>query len=592
MPRRLLYTFVLIMLLVACAPQPTVSEMTQPLPTAMFPPPTPDIATPLPGSEDMPVVAPVADSTAQPTNRINLAAPTATPVAEATLPDPQPEAESGDLALNSAADLLVSAAPGVPAAIVEGARQTVAASNGRYGWTDDPDAADLLVQVNGGQELATWIYALAVPFATIPDGTSWDTVQQGWRDGASDLGSGLLAPEAAATWTAVWGQPSPVATTGGDLMGELWAIRPAWTILPFEQLRPEFKVLAIDNQSPLDRTFDVASYPLKVTFGIMGSAEDAAEFASAWAGPTTNRDPARLTTVAMTGVTALVRATAYQMEQRGILWPGEEVAPVLQEADIAHISNEVAFMPDCPFPDPYGGTTFCSDERYFELLKHLGTDVIELTGNHVNDYGRDKLAYSLDLYEQAGMVWFGGGRNLADAAKATVFDHNGNRIAFVGCNPVGPANAWATADAAGSRPCGPDMAAQITQLRNEGHVVIATLQYNEYYQYPPGSQQAADFAALAEAGAAAVSGSQAHHAQSFAFDNGSFIHFGPGNLFFDQMDMMGTRQTFVDTYHIYDGRLLSVELWTGLIENWARPRLMTTEERADLLRATFEASGW
>ncbi|MBW7958829.1 MAG: CapA family protein, partial [Candidatus Promineofilum sp.] len=100
------------------------------------------------------------------------------------------------------------------------------------------------------------------------------------------------------------------------------------------------------------------------------------------------------------------------------------------------------------------------------------------------------------------------------------------------------------------------------------------------------------FAELALAGATAVSGSQAHHAQGFGFENDTFIHYGPGNLFFDQMDMMGTRQTFVDTYVIYDGRLISVELWTGLIENWARPRLMTPEERADLLRSVFEASGW
>ena len=76
------------------------------------------------------------------------------------------------------------------------------------------------------------------------------------------------------------------------------------------------------------------------------------------------------------------------------------------------------------------------------------------------------------------------------------------------------------------------------------------------------------------------------------FDNGAFIHYGLGNLFFDQMDMLATRQAFVDTYVIYDGRLLSVELWTGLIENWARPRLLTAEERADLLNTVFAASGW
>jgi hypothetical protein len=99
-----------------------------------------------------------------------------------------------------------------------------------------------------------------------------------------------------------------------------------------------------------------------------------------------------LTRIALTGVTALVRATAYNMEQNGILWPGEDVAPVLQAADFAHASNEVSFAPDCPYPNPIGGTTFCSRDSYFELLTHLGIDLMELTGNHLNDWGADNLS--------------------------------------------------------------------------------------------------------------------------------------------------------------------------------------------------------
>ena len=73
---------------------------------------------------------------------------------------------------------------------------------------------------------------------------------------------------------------------------------------------------------------------------------------------------------------------------------------------------------------------------------------------------------------------------------------------------------------------------------------------------------------------------------------GAFIHYGLGNLFFDQMDMLGTRQTLVDIYTIYDNRLLSVEMWTGLIENYARPRQMSPNERRDLFETLFTASGW
>ncbi|NKQ35637.1 MAG: hypothetical protein HF973_08485 [Chloroflexi bacterium] len=331
---------------------------------------------------------------------------------------------------------------------------------------------------------------------------------------------------------------------------------------------------------------------MTLAVNVAGEESAVTQFLAAWNGPVTNRDPARMTRVAMTGVTALVRATAYNMEQFGILWPGEEVGPVLRGADIAHISNEVSFASDCPYPNPVGGTTFCSRDSYFALIEDVGADVIELTGNHLNDWGGENVLRSLEMYEAAGMATFGGGRNLAEAAQPALFEHNGNKIAFVGCNDFGPTFAWATEAGPGSRPCDGTMPTQIAQLRDEGYLVIATLQYEEYYQYPPLPQQELDFKALAAAGATAVSGSQGHHVQGFAFADGAFIHYGPGNLFFDQMDMPGTRQTFVDTYLIYDGRLLSVELWTGLIENYARPRVMTAVEREQALKTLFEASGW
>lgn len=460
------------------------------------------------------------------------------------------------------------------------------------GTTAAEQDTDILLTVNDGRALAEWVYAVAAPFATVTDDTTWSAVTTGWRDGTSDLGRLLVDAETAAALSAVWGPAGNVTVLQDDFIGQMWAARPSWTILPFERLRPEFKVLSLDGRSPLTRDFSTLGYPLVVPVTMKGEEEAVEAFAAAWDGPSTNRDPAKLTRVAISGVTALVRATAAQMELRGILWPGEEVAPVFQDADIAHISNEVSFAADCPYPDAYGDTTFCSRDHYFDLIKHLGIDVIELTGNHLNDYGREPLVRSLDMYANAGMQWFGGGRDLADATRPAIFEHNGNRIAFVGCNPVGPAGDWALDNAAGSRPCGPDLAAQIRELRDAGHVVIATLQYIEHYIYNAPPDQQAAFSELAAAGASAVSGSQAHHAQGFAFENDAFIHYGLGNLFFDQMDMMGTRQTFVDTYTIYDGRLLNVELWTGLIENWARPRLMTPDERRDLLETVFQASGW
>jgi len=421
----------------------------------------------------------------------------------------------------------------------------IAEHSSRFTFTDGD--ADIVISEGGALPLMKIITAATVPFGTVRDGIT---------------------------------------------LAEL-ELDNAITLVPFDQLPPDLKVLAVDGQSPVAHDFNLQTYPLVEQIGISGEETAVSQFLSIWDAPSSNYDPAKVSTVAMSGVLALVRATAFAMEQRGIGYPAEDVAAVFQQADIAHVSNEIAFAADCPYPNPIGGTTFCSSDRYFPLLTDLGIDVVELTGNHVNDWGAEELLHTLDLYNTAGMDYFGGGRNLDDALRAATFEHNGNKIAFVGCNPVGPSYAWATAFNAGSRPCDDGVYAQISQLTAAGYQVIATVQYNEFYHYAPTPQQKIDFARFAEAGATAVSGSQGHHAQGFAFtDDGAFIHYGLGNLFFDQMDMLGTRQTFVDTYTFYDNRLVNVDLWTGLIENYAKPVLMTDVEREAALTAVFTASDW
>jgi poly-gamma-glutamate synthesis protein (capsule biosynthesis protein) len=116
------------------------------------------------------------------------------------------------------------------------------------------------------------------------------------------------------------------------------------------------------------------------------------------------------------------------------------------------------------------------------------------------------------------MVYFGGGRNTKDSQKSLVITHNGNTIAFLGCNPVGPAGAWADADRPGAAKCDDDfLAKEIARLRQSGAVVIMTIQFQEYYQYAPPADQVDFFKKYAQLGANLVMGSQAHQPQGFAY---------------------------------------------------------------------------
>jgi poly-gamma-glutamate synthesis protein (capsule biosynthesis protein) len=296
----------------------------------------------------------------------------------------------------------------------------------------------------------------------------------------------------------------------------------------------------------------------------------------------------------MTGVTALVRGTADRMEKNGVLYPGEAIRDVLRSADLTHVSNEISFDPNCPNPDPWTDSlVFCSDPRYIALLEDVGVDLVELTGNHLRDYSAADVLTTLEMYEGRGWRTFGGGRDLQTSLQPALVEHNGNRLAFLGCNYAGPVYDWATESNPGSTPCDFEtLTAEISRLRSDGYLPITTFQYIEFYQPEPTEQEMADFRRMAEAGAVIVSGSQAHEPAVMEFYQGTFVHYGLGNLFFDQMFSLETRQGFVDRHIFYDGKYINTELVPILIEDYARPRLMTDGEREEFLHRIFSAAGW
>lgn len=463
---------------------------------------------------------------------------------------------------------------------------------------------------NAAPVLITRTYAVAAPFPTVADGLTFDALRQFWNgDGAALAGLSsdgqtpptlFLDPHTHAGLTLLLGQPAATPyiqmVNARDLLTTTWSARPnAFAILPFDQLEVRWKLLRVDEINLFEREADISAYPLTLRVRAQGDPEVLAAV-GAVVPAADNRDLSKMTIVAMTGVTAMVRGTAVRMEEKGITYPAEQIRDWLATADITHISNEVSFFDKCPFPTRNDGVVMCSNPKYMELLRFVGTDVIELTGNHLWDYGYQRLIPTIEMYEQEGWGYFGGGRDLADALRPLTMTVNGNRIAFIGCNWFGVN--WATERLPGSAPCSPDdpkdlsyQVETIGRLRAEGYNVIATLQYEEYYFYRPTLQQARDFARLRDAGAVVVNGSQGHHVQGFDVSADGFIHWGTGNLFFgDQLFSRGALTTMVDRHVFYDNRYLGVDLRTAFIEDLSQPRPMAPEDRATLLRTLFEVS--
>jgi poly-gamma-glutamate synthesis protein (capsule biosynthesis protein) len=462
--------------------------------------------------------------------------------------------------------------------------------------TDHLDQATATITIANENPITHWVYVLSAPFPTVPDGISSSELRAAWEGGKNPISGSqplLMTEEVQVVLSIYWGEPAAgaVEVLPGDKISEkAWSSRPSLAILPFEDLSPDWKVMKLDGISPLQKDFIPEEYMLAVPISHSGVALDDLQKI------TSNRDPEKLTTVVMTGVTALVRATAWTMEDKGINYPAQDIKDWLKNADITHISNEVPFASGCPYPNPsQKGLRFCSDPRYIKLMEFIGTDVVELTGDHFGDYGPEAMLYTLELYQQREWPYYGGGANRHEAQEPVLLEHNGNKIAFLGCNAKGGGYATAAAGYPGAVACDFNkMTEQIKSLREEGYLPIATFQHFEYYTYAAQPDQIRDAKKLTQAGAVIVSGSQAHQPQGFEIKTNAFVHHGLGNLFFDQIYEIppNTATAFIDRHVFYNGQHISTELLTIKFVDYARARPMTASERKDLLRTVFKASGW
>jgi len=423
-------------------------------------------------------------------------------------------------------------------------------------------------------------YALFVPAVSFPSLLGQITLEQLQSVSLGQPDSALILDETTAAALASFGvnlSPSTQIVPDDALQNSLWRNGKLYTLIAFDRLITRYRVLHIGETHPLDT--DLSTYPFAFTTG------------------QPNFEPQKLTRLLMSGVTALTRLTRTELDEQGTDWAASGILPFVERADFFHTSNEVSFSPNCPQADttpPLG--EFCSKESHFDLLTKLGLDIVELTGNHNNDFGTENYLRTLEWYQWHGIRTIGGGAALADARQPLILDHNGNKIAMLACNWVGPYYAIAKDTTPGAAFCDWDwLRVIIPQLKAEGNFVVVSVQYLEIEDYLPSNQQISDFQGVADLGADVVLGTQAHKPQTMAFYGArtgqeAFLHYGLGNLFFDQ-PFWGNSRFFMDELYIYNGKLLNVDLFTGIIDDLARPRPMTLDEQTNFFAFMFHTQG-
>ncbi len=333
-------------------------------------------------------------------------------------------------------------------------------------------------------------------------------------------------------------------------------------LVPVTLLRPTVRALDLDGRSVFDMLHDVDAWPLAITL------DDGSEFALM---------PDGVSELAIGGTVVLSRGVAERINKnQDPLYPWQEVADVLKQADVAIVNFKGAITSDCV----YDGYTlqFCGASHYLDGMVEAGIDAVSLSGNHIGDYGQTGMRETVEFLQAVDVRTTGLGRGYEEAFAPAVFEMaDGTTVALVAYNNV-----------FGTAPCADntqrwgvtcllddeEVAAEIAALNTKYDVIIAYPNWGpEYVHLPDTDKQVAWGRVLVEAGADLVVGDQAHWVQTMKFHDDTPIFYGMGNFVFDQMWSEKTREGLLLRVYLYDGRLLSIRPVPVKIYDYAQPRI-------------------
>jgi poly-gamma-glutamate capsule biosynthesis protein CapA/YwtB (metallophosphatase superfamily) len=342
-----------------------------------------------------------------------------------------------------------------------------------------------------------------------------------------------------------------------------------------EGLTPCFKTLYIDRTLPWGKILDDYSIDEQATY----------PFTVGWAEPW---DINSHISVVQTGVTAMTRAFIPAVARSGDPFsPIRHTKKITSQADLATTSNEVSFLEPCAYPLK-NNLLFCAPLRFFSIIKESGFGLIELTGNHNNDFGAKYNLQNIGMLDRAGIKYFGGGKNKKDADSVRYMTIKGTRLAFTGFNECGPDIAWATDTRPGAARLTLELFKQsVAEAVQKADIVFVTVQWCNENEPVPQSIQKKYFRLAADMGAAVMVSSSAHRPMGLEFYRGRFISYGLGNFLFDQMQSVNHRRGLIARHHLYRGKHIATELIPYMIYDYSQPRILSGPEARMVMEEVF-----
>lgn len=192
--------------------------------------------------------------------------------------------------------------------------------------------------------------------------------------------------------------------------------------------------------------------------------------------------------------------------------------------------------------------TFRADPRVLPVLKrHF--DAMSLANNHSGDFGKAAFAEQLGLMRQAGLPYFGGGHDLAEAHAPLILERNGLRIALLGYVEFKPRSFEADATRPGVAWSGEDeqVLQDVIDARriHRADIVIPFMHWGWEEEAQPSPRLRALARRLIDAGADMVVGGHPHVTQGADVYKGKPIIYSLGNFLFNGFETEATTTGWV-----------------------------------------------
>lgn len=372
-----------------------------------------------------------------------------------------------------------------------------------------------------------------------------------------------------------------------------------------DQLNTSTKLLSYENQYYLDTQQSGARFTLlHITSTDSSSATNHTKIQAIHdlLSPLFSKNqPKEIVSFAETGVTALTRRLTYKINQENNGgYFAEYIADFLKSKTFTHISNEISFKEGCQ--GGYQTMILCADWRSLDTITAIGTDIVELTGNHNNDTGTDNNIKTIAKYRESGLKTVGGGENLEQAKQPLDLNSSIRLLAYNHSTSSVANGQLATATSPGANPYSEEQfQADLASAKTENKFTIVNIQFFECYAYPdqpiaypacdqPIQNQKEFFRHLIDLGADMVVGTSAHQPQTYELYQNKPIYYGLGNLFFDQIYWPDTTRSLILTHYFDQNKLLQTRISPTIYDQTFRPRLLDSSEAQTFLSRLLLAS--